>query len=47
MKKSSRKILVLVVNVLRYLLPLVLGWLEGDTHAMQQALVNLCTLLTV
>ena len=35
MKKKTIK---LIVKILKYLLPAILGWIEGDTHAIVDAL---------
>lgn len=29
---------------IKYVVPVVVGWLEGDTHAMADALINLLSL---
>lgn len=42
MKKSTKKVVVAVVRfVVKYVVPLVLGWLEGDSHAIQEVLSNI------
>lgn len=36
----SKKLLVRVINVLlKYLLPAILGWLEGDSHVFSDFLL--------
>lgn len=42
MKKKTIKWIKLV---LKYLIPVVLGWLEGDSHAVADALSNVLTTL--
>ena len=41
MKKKTINFIKLVV---RYLLPAVLGWLEGDSHAIADAIANVLLL---
>lgn len=38
MKKKTIKIIKLV---LKYLIPVVLGWIEGDSHAVADGISNL------
>lgn len=40
----KKKTLNLIKLVIRYLLPAVLGWIEGDSHAIADALVNVLNL---
>ena len=37
----SKKTIKLLKLVLRYLLPAILGWIEGDSHAVADALSSL------
>lgn len=41
MKKKTIK---LIVNIVRYLLPAVLGWIEGDTKAISDAILGIISL---
>lgn len=41
MKKKTIKF---IVTILRYLLPAIVGWLEGDTHAIADAVTALVML---
>lgn len=41
MSKKFKKILV---KVIKYLIPIVIGWIEGDTHTVADGLSNLFTL---
>ena len=41
MKKKTLKLIKLI---LKYLLPAVLGWLEGDSHAVADAISNILLL---
>jgi len=34
----------LIKNVLRYLIPLILGWIEGDSHAVADGILSICNL---
>ena len=34
----KKKTLSLIKIILKYVLPVILGWLEGDTHAVADAL---------
>lgn len=38
MKKKTIKFIMLV---LKYLIPVVLGWIEGDSHAVSDGISNL------
>lgn len=40
----KKKIIKFLKLLLKYLLPVVVGWLEGDTHTVADALSNLLTL---
>lgn len=33
-----KKTVKLILKILRYLLPAVIGWIEGDTHAIVDSL---------
>lgn len=37
----KKKTINLIIKILRILLPAVIGWLEGDTHAVADAVVSL------
>lgn len=39
MEKS--KFLPILKIVVRYILPILIGWLEGDTHTVQDAVVSM------
>ena len=40
----KKKTINLIKLVLKYLLPAVLGWLEGDSHAIADALASILLL---
>lgn len=40
----SKKVKKLIVAILKVLLPAVVGWLEGDTHAVAEAISSLILL---
>ncbi len=40
----KKKTLNLIKLVLKYLLPAVLGWIEGDSHAVADAIVGLISI---
>ena len=40
----KKKIIRLIAQILRYLIPAVVGWLEGDTHAIADAVSALVML---
>lgn len=37
----SKKVKKLIISILKIVLPAVVGWLEGDTHAIADAISNL------
>lgn len=39
----KKKTLNLIKLILKYLLPAVLGWVEGDSHAVSDAITGLLT----
>lgn len=41
MKKKTFR---LIIKILRYLLPAVIGWFEGDTHAIADSVVSILSL---
>lgn len=40
----KKKNLNLIKVIVKYLLPAVLGWIEGDSHAIADALANVLNL---
>ena len=48
MKKKTKKIVLLAIKfAVKYLLPAIAGWIEGDTHYLQDLLsvfADICTL---
>ena len=48
MKKKTKKIVLLVIKfAVKYALPAIAGWIEGDTHYLLDlltALADICTL---
>lgn len=40
----KKKTINLIVKILRYLLPAILGWIEGDTKAISDAIIGLVSL---
>lgn len=41
----KKKTLNLIKTIVRYLLPAILGWIEGDSHAIGDAIAGLLTTL--
>lgn len=41
----KKKALSLIKTILRYLLPAILGWIEGDSHVVVDAFVGLLSTL--
>lgn len=42
--KMKKKTIRLIAQILKYLLPAIIGWLEGDTHAVADAVSALVML---
>lgn len=40
----KKKTIRLILTVLRYLLPAVIGWIEGDTKAISDAVLGILSL---
>lgn len=40
----KKKTIRLIIKILRYLLPAVIGWLEGDSHAIADSIVSIISL---
>ena len=46
MDKIVKNYLVVGIRfVVKYVIPLVLGWLEGDTHTIQDFVLNLSSVI--
>lgn len=41
----KKKTLFLIKTILRYLIPAILGWIEGDSHAVADAFAGLLSTL--
>ena len=46
MEKIKKTIIIKVVKlILKYVVPVVLGWIEGDSHALQDLVTSLLDLV--
>lgn len=41
----TKKTIKFIKLILKYLLPAVLGWVEGDSHAIADAIASLITII--
>lgn len=47
MSKKFKKFLVRFFKcIVKYVLPVILAWIEGDSHALQDGLTNLLSIIS-